>query len=153
MVLRVMQDTTTLMLNMDMPNKDLRVKWMKKLFTHLYKKPKASHWLGNSTWHCLISFLNLILMTSIMNAHQTFFMHNNKYPWLVSENTGHPLPNRTVNILDNFSERRNSLILTRLQENEQEAPCSPHFNEETVAWMDFLHSLQWVKQNMTNEWV
>jgi hypothetical protein len=47
----------------------------------------------------------------------------------VSENTGHPLPNGTVNILDNFSEIRNSLILTRLQENEQEAPCSPHFNE------------------------
>jgi hypothetical protein len=39
------------------------------------------------------------------------------------------LPNGTMNMLDNFSEIRNTLNLTCLPENKYEAPCFPHFDE------------------------
>ncbi len=53
----------------------------------------------------------------------------NKYPQFALENTGHPAPDGTVNILENFSEIRNTLDLMHLPENKHEAPCFPHFDE------------------------
>jgi hypothetical protein len=53
----------------------------------------------------------------------------NKYPQFVLENTGHPSPDGTINILENCSEIRNTLDLTCLPENKHEAPCFPHFDE------------------------
>jgi hypothetical protein len=64
----------------------------------------------------------------------------NKYPQLAFENTGHPSPDGTINILDNFSEIRHTLDLTCLPENEHEAPCFPHFDEENSSMDGFSSS-------------
>jgi hypothetical protein len=57
------------------------------------------------------------------------FHVRNKYPQFALESTGHPSPDRAINILENFSEIGNTLDLTRLPENKHEAPCFPHFDE------------------------
>jgi hypothetical protein len=64
-----------------------------------------------------------------MIAHQTLFMHATNIPNLRFESSGHPSPDGDINILENFSEIRNTLDLTCLPENNHEAPCFPHFNE------------------------
>jgi hypothetical protein len=64
-----------------------------------------------------------------MIAHQTLFMHATNIPNLRFESSGHPSPDGAINILENFSEIRNTLDLTCLPENNHEAPCLPHFNE------------------------
>ena len=62
--------------------------------------------------------------------HSSNLFHaHNKYPQFALENIGHPSPNGTINILENFSEIGNTLDLTRLPENKHEAPCFPHFDE------------------------
>jgi hypothetical protein len=63
------------------------------------------------------------------DCSSNFFHARNKYPQFALENTGHPSPDGTINILENFSEIRNTLDLTRLSENKLEAPCFPHFHE------------------------
>jgi hypothetical protein len=61
--------------------------------------------------------------------HSSYLFHAcNKYPQFALENTGHPSPDGTINILKNFSEIRNTLDLTRLPENKHKAPCFPHFD-------------------------
>jgi hypothetical protein len=57
------------------------------------------------------------------------FHARNKYPQFALESTGHPSPEGAINILENFSEIRNTLDLTHLPENKHEAPCFPHFDE------------------------
>jgi hypothetical protein len=59
-----------------------------------------------------------------------------KYPQFALENTGHPSPDSTINILENFSEIRNT-DLTCLPENRHEAPCFPHFDEGNSAMDGF----------------
>jgi hypothetical protein len=114
---------------------------------------KASHWLGNSTWHCLISLLNLILMRNIMITHQTFFMHTTSIP---------NLHYRTLVILHlmvpsifltTFLRYKMLLILLTFQKISMRLLVFHTLMRETVAWMDFLHSLQWVKQNTMNDQV
>jgi hypothetical protein len=58
------------------------------------------------------------------------FHARNKYPqFALVENTGHPSFDSTINILEIFSEIRNTLDLTHLPENKHEAPCFPHFDD------------------------
>jgi hypothetical protein len=63
------------------------------------------------------------------DCSSNLFHAHNKYPQFALEITGHTSPNGTINILENFSEIRNTLDLTCLPENEHEAPCFPHFDE------------------------
>jgi hypothetical protein len=67
------------------------------------------------------------------DCSSNFFHARNKYPRFALENTGHPSPDRTINILENFSEIRNTLDLTSLSENKHEAPCFPHFGDGNSA--------------------
>jgi hypothetical protein len=62
-----------------------------------------------------------------------------KYPQFVLENTGHPSPEGTINILENFAEIKNTLDFTCLPENKHEAPCFPHFDEGSSS-MDGISS-------------
>jgi hypothetical protein len=74
----------------------------------------------------------------------------NKYLQFVLENTGHPSPDGTINILENFSEIRNILDLTCLPENKYEAPCFPHFDEGNNA-MDGFSSFFAVRKTEYDE--
>ena len=77
-----------------------------------------------------------------MIALPTFFMHATSIPNL-RRNTGHPSPDGTINILENFLEIRNTLDLTCLQENKHEAPsCFPHFDDGNSAMDQFIHLLK-----------
>ncbi len=64
---------------------------------------------------------------ALSNFVAQFDPHEKHYD--CSSNTGHPSPDGTINILENFSEIRNTLDLTCLPENKKEAPCFPHFDE------------------------
>jgi hypothetical protein len=75
----------------------------------------------------------------------------NKYPQFALENTGHPLPNGTISILENLTEIRNTLDLTRLPENTHEAPCFPHFDEENGS-MDGFYSFFAVSKTEYDGW-
>jgi hypothetical protein len=57
------------------------------------------------------------------------FHTHNKYHQFALENMGHPSPDGTINLLENFSEIRNTCDLTCLPENKHEAPCFLHFDE------------------------
>jgi hypothetical protein len=66
-------------------------------------------------------YLALLNLLAEFDAHEKHYDHSsnlfhapNKYPKFVLENTGHPSHNGTINILENFSEIRNTLDLTRL---------------------------------------
>jgi hypothetical protein len=63
------------------------------------------------------------------DCSSNLFHVRNKYPQFALESTGHPSPDGAINILENFSEIRNTLDLTRLPENKHKAPCFPHFDE------------------------
>jgi hypothetical protein len=63
------------------------------------------------------------------DCSSNLFLARNQYPQFALESTGHPSPDSAFNILENFSEIRNTLDLTRLPENKYEAPCSPHFDK------------------------
>jgi hypothetical protein len=63
------------------------------------------------------------------DCSSNLFHAPNKCPQFVLETTGHPSPDGAINILENFSEIRNTLDLTCLTENMHEAPCFPHFYE------------------------
>jgi hypothetical protein len=63
------------------------------------------------------------------DCSSNLFHAHNKYPQFALESTGHPSPDGAINILENFSEIRNTLDLTHLPENKHEAPCFPHFDE------------------------
>jgi hypothetical protein len=67
------------------------------------------------------------------DCSSNLFHAHNKYPQFALENTGHPSPDSTLNILENFSEIRNTLDLTCLPESKHEAPCFPHFDEGNIA--------------------
>jgi hypothetical protein len=71
------------------------------------------------------------------DCSSNLFHAHNKYPQIALENTGHPSPDSTLNILENFSEIRNTLDLTCLPENKHEAPCFPHFDEGNSAMDGF----------------
>jgi hypothetical protein len=60
--------------------------------------------------------LSLTLNRSIMIAFSNLFHACYKYPQFVLENTGHPSPDGTINILVNFSELRNTVDLSHLPE-------------------------------------
>jgi hypothetical protein len=81
-------------------------------------------------------YLALPNFVAEFDPHEKHYDHSsnlfhacNKYPQFVLESTGHPSPDSTINILENFSEIRNTLDLTCLPENKHEAPCFPHFEE------------------------
>jgi hypothetical protein len=65
------------------------------------------------------------------------FHAHNKYPQFALENTGHPSPYGTINILENFSEIRNTLDLTCIPENKHEVPCCPQFDDANSAMDGF----------------
>jgi hypothetical protein len=58
------------------------------------------------------------------------------------EATGHTVTDSSVNIIENFSEIRNNLDLTRLEEIKHEPPVLHTLMMATVAWMDILPSFQ-----------
>jgi hypothetical protein len=60
------------------------------------------------------------------DCSSNLFHARNKYPQFALDTTGHPSPDGAINILENFSEKRNTLDLTHLTENKHEAPCFPH---------------------------
>jgi hypothetical protein len=76
------------------------------------------------------------------DCSSNLFQACNKYPQFALENTGHPSPNGTINILENFSDIRNTLDLTGLPEKSTKLLVFHTLMRETVPWMDFLHSLQ-----------
>jgi hypothetical protein len=52
------------------------------------------------------------------DCSSNLFHARNKYPQFALESTGHPSPDSAINILENFSEIRNTLDLTHLPENK-----------------------------------
>jgi hypothetical protein len=70
--------------------------------------------------------------------HSSNLFHaRKKYPQFALENTGHPSPDGTINILENFSEIRNTLDLSCLPKNKHEPPCFPHFDDGNSAMDGF----------------
>ena len=65
------------------------------------------------------------------------FHSRKKFAQLSLEATGHASPNGSVNIIENFSEIRNNLDLTRLEETKREPPCFPHFDDGNSAMDGF----------------
>jgi hypothetical protein len=62
--------------------------------------------------------------------HSTSLFHAcNKYAKLAFEATGHTVTDSSVNIIENFSEIRNNLDLTRLEEIKHKPPCFAHFDD------------------------
>jgi hypothetical protein len=62
--------------------------------------------------------------------HSTSLFHaRNKYAKLAFEATGHTVTDGSVNIIENFSEIRNNLDLTRIEEIKHEPPCFAHFDD------------------------
>jgi hypothetical protein len=59
----------------------------------------------------------------------SLFHARNKYAKLAFEATGHTVTDGSVNIIENFSEIRNTLDLTRLEEIKNELPCFAHFDD------------------------
>jgi hypothetical protein len=71
----------------------------------------------------------------------SLFHARNKYAKLAFEATGHTVTDGSVNIIENFSEIRNNLDLTRLEEIKHEPPCFAHFddgNSGMAGWIFFL---------------
>jgi hypothetical protein len=61
--------------------------------------------------------------------HSTSLFHaRNKYAKLAFEATGHTVTDGSVNIIENLSEIRNNLDLTRLEEIKHKPPCFAHFD-------------------------
>jgi hypothetical protein len=86
----------------------------------------------------LIGKQYLVLLNAVaeFDPHEKHYDHSsnlfharNKYPQFALESTGHPSLDGAINIHENFSEIRNTLDLTCLPENKDEAPCFPHFDE------------------------
>ena len=71
------------------------------------------------------------------NHSSNLFHACNKYPQFVLENTGHPSHDETINILENFSEIRNTLDLSCLPKNKHEPLCFPHFDDGNSAMDGF----------------
>jgi hypothetical protein len=84
-----------------------------------------------------------------MIAHQTFSCMQQVSPIWVREYWS-SFTQRCHNILENFSEIRNTLDLTCLPENEHEAPCFPHFDEGNSSMDGFSSFFAVSKLNMTN---
>jgi hypothetical protein len=62
--------------------------------------------------------------------HSTSLFHaHNKYAKFAFEATGHTVTDGSVNIIENFSEIRNNLDLTCLEEIKHEPPCFAHFDD------------------------
>ena len=59
----------------------------------------------------------------------SLFHSRNKYAKIAYLTTGHTASGGSVNIIENFSEIRNDLDLTRLEEIKHEPPCFAHFDE------------------------
>ena len=59
----------------------------------------------------------------------SLFRARNKYAYQAFEATGHAASEGSLNVIENFSEIRNNLDLTRLEEMKHEPPCFPHFDE------------------------
>jgi hypothetical protein len=59
----------------------------------------------------------------------SLFHARNKYAKLAFEATGHTVTDGSVNIIENFSEIRNNLDLTRIEEIKHEPPCFAHFDD------------------------
>jgi hypothetical protein len=69
-------------------------------------------------------------------------MHANKYAKLAFKATGHTVTDGSVNIIENFSEIRNNLDLTRLEEIKHKPLCFAHFDDGNSGMDGYSSSFQ-----------
>jgi hypothetical protein len=104
---------------MDMPSRDSSQANEDGLHSPLILKNKKSKPLIGKQYLVLSNFV------AEYDPHEKHYDHSsnlfhacNKYPQFVLESTGDPSPDGAINILENFSEIRNTLDLTRIAENK-----------------------------------
>jgi hypothetical protein len=92
-------------------------------------------------------YLALSNFVAEFDPHEKHYDHSsnlfharNKYPQFALASTGHPSPNGAINILENFSEIRNTLDLTRLPEKISLRPLLFFIFDQGNSSMDGLSS-------------
>jgi hypothetical protein len=132
MVAKLIEDATTLILHMVTASKDAFQLEPNEDGLHppsLLNNSKNKPLIGKQ----YLALSNLIAEFDLDEKqydHSTSLFHaRNKYAKLAFEATGHTVTDGSVNIIKNFSEIRNNLDLTRLEEIKHEPPCFAHFDD------------------------
>ena len=78
------------------------------------------------------------------------FQYRNKFAKFALEATGHVPPDGAINLIENFSDIRNDLDLSRLAETKHDPPCGAHFDSGNSG-MDRFSSFFSVSKTEYNE--